>query len=188
MKGYEVISKIDQIITDADVIISSNGNISREVFHLVPQPQIYLRGSMGLPLSVALGVAISNPDKNVLAITGDGNFLMGLGASTTIAFYKPNNLKVLILDNEKYWTTGGQETVSCVIDYRSFFESLQVKNIQSFDATKEDISTNVLDSFIHAEDFAVLHLKIEEGKKKLSNIQWHPREIALRMRGRLNKP
>ncbi len=190
MKGYEVISKIGQIITDEDVIISSNGNISREVFHLVPQPQpqIYLRGSMGLPLSVALGVALSNPDKNVLAFTGDGNFLMGLGSSTTLAFYKPNNLKVLILDNQKYWTTGGQKTVSSVISYKAFFESLNVKNVQSVDITKEDISIEVLDSFVHAKDFAVLHLKIEEGKKKLSNIRWHPKEIALRVKGRLNKP
>jgi thiamine pyrophosphate-dependent acetolactate synthase large subunit-like protein len=96
MKGYEVIQALKHLIGENDLIVSSNGNISREVYHLLPRPQLYLRGSMGLPVSVGLGLALANPEKIILVITGDGNFLMGLGSMVTTAFYKPKNLKILI--------------------------------------------------------------------------------------------
>ncbi|MHA1355133.1 MAG: thiamine pyrophosphate-dependent enzyme, partial [Candidatus Heimdallarchaeota archaeon] len=72
MKEFEVISSLKELISDDIIIVSSNGNISREVFNLLPQPQVYLRGSMGLPVPIGLGLALANPDKQVLVITGDG--------------------------------------------------------------------------------------------------------------------
>ncbi|MFW9992299.1 MAG: thiamine pyrophosphate-dependent enzyme [Candidatus Odinarchaeota archaeon] len=185
MKGYEVISALKKHISENDVVVSSNGNISREVYHLLPKPQVYLRGSMGLPVAVGLGLVLANPDKKILVITGDGNFLMGLGSAATAAYYRPGNLKILVLDNSSYYTTGGQETVSSAIDYSKFLSSLDIGYERSKKASQDQIEQD-LSEFLISETFAVLHLAIEEGKKDLANIPWHPQEIAERMTSRLS--
>ena len=177
MKGYEVISELNQFINNDDLVVSSNGNISREVYHNLPKPQVYLRGSMGLPLGVGLGLAKMNPNKRIIVITGDGNFLMGLGSVVTAAYYKPRNLKILILDNSSYFTTGGQKTVSSVINYAKFLESLNIDYFKSIIASKESLK-DIIGTFYDTTSMCILHLIIEEGKKELSNIPWHPTEIA----------
>jgi thiamine pyrophosphate-dependent acetolactate synthase large subunit-like protein len=71
-----------------------------------------LWGGMGGAAVLGLGLAIAQPTKRVLVITGDGEMLMGLGALATIAVQKPANLSVVVLDNEHYSETGGQETAT----------------------------------------------------------------------------
>jgi thiamine pyrophosphate-dependent acetolactate synthase large subunit-like protein len=178
MKGYEVISSLQDFIGKDDLIVSSNGNISREVFHFLNRPQVYLRGSMGLPVGVGLGLAVMNPNRRVTVITGDGNLLMGFGSVVTAAYYKPKNLKILILDNSQYFTTGGQDTVSSVINYTKFFESLNIDNLQSLKASPSTLEDS-LGIFFNSKGFNVLHLIIEEGKKELQNIPWHPSKITV---------
>ncbi|HUT79629.1 MAG TPA: thiamine pyrophosphate-dependent enzyme [Candidatus Bathyarchaeia archaeon] len=177
MKGFEVIKSLKEFILESDVIVSSNGNISREVFHHLPQPQVYLRGSMGLPVSVGLGLALANPKKRILVITGDGNFLMGLGSSVTAAFYRPANLKILILDNNTYYTTGGQPTVSSALDYPKFLASFDIGYKYSKKANPDQIKDD-LSKFLTSDTFAILHLNIDESKEDLTNIPWHPEEIS----------
>lgn len=186
MKGIEVISALKDIIDDNDVIVSSNGNISREVFHTLPRPQVYLRGSMGLPVPVGLGLAIAKPDKRIIVITGDGNFLMGLGSFITSAFYKLKNLKILILDNLQYYTTGGQQTVSSAINYPKFLESFNIGYSRSTKASEDQIKKD-LTEFLNSETFSVLHLAIQASKESLENIPWHPEEITQKIIARLTK-
>ncbi len=183
MKGYEVISKLQDHIGDNDLIVSSTGNISREVFHFLPRPQVYLRGSMGLPVGVGLGLAIMNPDKRVTVITGDGNLLMGFGSIITAAYYKPHNFKILILDNSQYFTTGGQKTVSSAINYSKFLESLNIDYFHTVTASKEILSDH-LEKFVKSQGLSILHVKIEGGKKELENIPWHPTKISENVQNR----
>jgi thiamine pyrophosphate-dependent acetolactate synthase large subunit-like protein len=70
----------------------------------------YLWGAMGSAVTVGLGLALAQPDRRVLVITGDGEMLMGLGALATIAVKKPRNLAIAIIDNEHYGETGMQPT------------------------------------------------------------------------------
>ena len=184
MKGYEVVLALNNYIDKDDVIISSNGNISREVYHLLSKPQVYLRGSMGLPVAVGLGLALTNPDQKIIVITGDGNFLMGLGSFSTVAYYEPKNLKILILDNSQYYTTGGQKTVSSIINYSKFLDSMNVENYYSKIATQNQIDQD-LSEFLNSNTFSVLHLIIKESTKELENIPWHPEEITDRIRNKL---
>ena len=69
-----------------------------------------LWGGMGGAAMVGLGLALAQPERPVLVITGDGEMLMGLGALATIAVQAPPNLSVVVLDNERYGETGGQGT------------------------------------------------------------------------------
>lgn len=67
-------------------------------------------GAMGTAAMVGLGLALAQPSKRVLVITGDGEMLMGLGSLATIGVQKPANLAVVVIDNERYGETGMQAT------------------------------------------------------------------------------
>jgi thiamine pyrophosphate-dependent acetolactate synthase large subunit-like protein len=69
-----------------------------------------LWGAMGQAAMIGLGLALAQPRRRVLVITGDGEMLMGLGALATIGVQKPNNLTVAVIDNERYGETGMQKT------------------------------------------------------------------------------
>jgi thiamine pyrophosphate-dependent acetolactate synthase large subunit-like protein len=70
----------------------------------------YMLGSMGLAAPIALGVAIAQPGRRVLALEGDGSLLMQLGCLSTIAARAPANLIIVVWDNASYQITGGQPT------------------------------------------------------------------------------
>lgn len=70
----------------------------------------YLWGAMGSALTVGLGLALAQPKRRVLVLTGDGEILMGLGAIATVAVKKPANLAIAVIDNEHYGETGMQRT------------------------------------------------------------------------------
>ena len=67
-------------------------------------------GAMGQAAMMGLGLALAQPKRRVLVITGDGEMLMGLGALATIGAQRPRNLTVVVIDNERYGETGMQRT------------------------------------------------------------------------------
>jgi thiamine pyrophosphate-dependent acetolactate synthase large subunit-like protein len=69
-----------------------------------------LWGAMGGAAMIGLGLALAQPKRKVLVVTGDGEMLMGIGALATIAVQKPRNLSIVVLDNERYGETGMQQT------------------------------------------------------------------------------
>lgn len=69
-----------------------------------------LWGAMGGAVPVGLGLALAQPSRRVLVITGDGEMLMGLGSLATVAIQRPPNLAIVVLDNERYGETGMQLT------------------------------------------------------------------------------
>jgi len=70
----------------------------------------YLWGAMGLAVPIGLGLALAQPGKRVLVVTGDGEMLMGMGALATVGARRPQNLAVCVLDNEAFGETGGQQS------------------------------------------------------------------------------
>jgi len=69
-----------------------------------------LWGAMGSACMIGLGLALAQPGRRVLVVTGDGEMLMGLGSLATIGVQRPGNLAVVVLDNERYGETGMQKT------------------------------------------------------------------------------
>jgi thiamine pyrophosphate-dependent acetolactate synthase large subunit-like protein len=67
-------------------------------------------GAMGQAAMIGLGLALAQPRRRVLVVTGDGEMLMGLGALATIGVQRPANLSVVVIDNERYGETGMQTT------------------------------------------------------------------------------
>ena len=70
----------------------------------------YLWGAMGSAVPVGLGLALAQPKRRVLVVTGDGEMLMGLGSLATVGAKQPDNLAIAVLDNEHYGETGMQRT------------------------------------------------------------------------------
>src|SRR5882724_386263 len=96
-----------------EAVIGGIGNCNFDLFAAGHRPQnFYMLGSMGLACPIALGVALAQPERGVIALEGDGSILMGLGCLTTIANVKPRNLTIIIMDNSLYQITGGQKTAT----------------------------------------------------------------------------
>jgi thiamine pyrophosphate-dependent acetolactate synthase large subunit-like protein len=92
--------------TNFDLWAASSGPAERR------QPNFYMLGSMGLAVPIALGVALAQPRRKVIALEGDGSILMQLGCLATIAARGPKNLAIVIMDNGAYQITGGQKTLT----------------------------------------------------------------------------
>lgn len=69
-----------------------------------------LWGAMGGAVMIGLGIALAQPRRRVLVITGDGEMLMGIGSLATVGVQQPKNLAIVVLDNERYGETGQQLT------------------------------------------------------------------------------
>src|SRR3954470_13228043 len=67
-------------------------------------------GAMGQAAMFGLGLALAQPKRRVLVVTGDGEMLMGLGSLATIGVQQPANLSIVVIDNERYGETGMQVT------------------------------------------------------------------------------
>lgn len=68
----------------------------------------YSWGGMGLALPTALGLALAQPGRRILCLTGDGELMMGIGSLAVVADQAPRNLGILVIDNEAFSETGRQ--------------------------------------------------------------------------------
>jgi thiamine pyrophosphate-dependent acetolactate synthase large subunit-like protein len=98
---------------DAEPIVASLGHPAYDLFAAGDRPaNFYTWGSMGLASSIGLGLALARPDRRIFVVDGDGSLLMNLGSLATIGWTRPANLVLIVWDNERYGTTGGQETAT----------------------------------------------------------------------------
>ena len=94
-------------------IVASLGHPAYDLFAAGDRPEnFYTWGSMGLASSIGLGLALAQPERQIFVVDGDGSLLMNLGSLATIGWTGPANFVLVVLDNERYATTGGQETAT----------------------------------------------------------------------------
>lgn len=99
--------------TPEALIVSGLGSASYDVFASGDRDEnYYLWGAMGGAAPLGLGLALAQPDKPVVVITGDGEQLMGIGSLATIAARQPRNLTIVVLDNGHFGETGMQQSHS----------------------------------------------------------------------------
>ena len=93
------------------LVVTGLGSPSYDVVAAGDDPKnFYMWGGMGGAAMIGLGVAQAQPGRRTLVITGDGEMLMGLGSIATIGVQQPENLAIVVLDDEHYAETGMQET------------------------------------------------------------------------------
>lgn len=91
------------------LVVSGLGTSTYDLFAVSPAPEnAYFWNAMGLTVPAGLGLAIAQPQRRVLVVTGDGEMMMGIGSLCVIAAQAPANLSILVLDNEGFEETGGQ--------------------------------------------------------------------------------
>jgi thiamine pyrophosphate-dependent acetolactate synthase large subunit-like protein len=96
-------------LTRDEAVVAGIGNTNFDLYAAGHRPQnFYMLGSMGLACPIALGVALAQPERGVIALEGDGSILMALGCLATIGAVKPRNLTIVIMDNGLYQITGKQ--------------------------------------------------------------------------------
>ena len=127
---YKAIEKILAHVQPSDLVLSTTGMISREVFSTEDRPgNFYMIGSMGLLSSFGLGLALMAPEQRVFVLEGDGSALMSLGTLALIASENPSNLVHFILDNESYESTGRQPTISSKVDLAEVAKSCGYRQV-----------------------------------------------------------
>lgn len=106
----EVVARILKERGDA-LVVTGLGSTCWDAAAAGDDPRnFYVWGAMGGAAMVGLGLALAQPARRVLVITGDGEMLMGLGALATIAVQQSPNLSIVVIDNERYGETGMQST------------------------------------------------------------------------------
>jgi len=104
------VAKLLASVPDA-LVVTGLGSATYDVFAAGDRDtNYYLWGAMGGSTSLGLGLALAQPDKSVLIITGDGEQLMGIGSLATIAVKQPRNLTIVVLDNGHFGETGMQRS------------------------------------------------------------------------------
>lgn len=94
---------------DGALIIPGLGSPTWDCFAAGDAPEyLYSWGGMGLAVPTALGLALAQPQRRVVCITGDGEMMMGIGSLAVVADQAPKNLGILVLDNEHFGETGRQ--------------------------------------------------------------------------------
>jgi thiamine pyrophosphate-dependent acetolactate synthase large subunit-like protein len=112
MNALDVCRQLTSAAGDA-AVIASLGHPAYDLFAANDRPaNFYTWGSMGLASSIGLGLALAQPSRQVFVLDGDGSLLMNLGSLATIGWTRPANLAIVVLDNERYATTGGQDTAT----------------------------------------------------------------------------
>ena len=98
-----------------EAVVAGIGNTNWDLYGAGHRPQnFYMLGSMGLACPIAMGVALAQPERGVIALEGDGSILMMLGCLTTIGKVAPRNLTIVIWDNGIYQITGKQPAATAV--------------------------------------------------------------------------
>jgi thiamine pyrophosphate-dependent acetolactate synthase large subunit-like protein len=93
------------------LVVAGLGNTAWDITAAGDRPLNFpLWGAMGGAAMVGLGLALAQPQRRVLVVTGDGELLMGMGSLATIAVQHPPNLAIVVFDNERYGETGMQAT------------------------------------------------------------------------------
>ena len=106
------VARILQARGDA-LVVAGLGSAAYDLYAAGDTPlNFYLWGAMGGAAMLGLGLALAQPQRRVVVLTGDGEMLMGLGSLATIAAARPANLALIVLDNEHYGETGMQPSAS----------------------------------------------------------------------------
>lgn len=93
------------------LVVTGLGAATYDVGITGDRPQnFYLWGAMGGTAMIGLGLAIAQPRRHVLVITGDGEMLMGMGSLATVAGAGVRNLSIAVLDNARFGETGSQRS------------------------------------------------------------------------------
>jgi thiamine pyrophosphate-dependent acetolactate synthase large subunit-like protein len=113
MNRFDLTKRLVGGLKNEEAVIGGIGNTNFDLWAAGRRPQnFYMLGSMGLAIPIAVGVALAQPARPVIALEGDGSLLMQLGCLATVAMLAQKNLTIVVMDNGIYQITGSQPTAA----------------------------------------------------------------------------
>jgi thiamine pyrophosphate-dependent acetolactate synthase large subunit-like protein len=162
MQRYDYLKAIAPHAEDALVVCT--GWAAREWWALRPGEGNLKTRTLGLVSSIAAGLAIALPHRKVIAIDGDGAFLMNLCGLPTIALQHPGNLIHLLFDNEIYEASGGTATASRNSDAVALALGAGYK--RAIWVSKPEAFTNEFTNAWERGELSLIAAKVDPGQPK----------------------
>ncbi len=170
----EAIQTVAAALGEKDVIVSTTGMISRELFEYRTskneghERDFLTVGSMGHASQIALGIAMEKPDRRVWCFDGDGASIMHMGSMAIVASKQPSNYVHVVFNNGAHDSVGGQPTVGLNIDLPAIAKAVGYKHIVSVD-NKEDLENqlSIINSKLSINEYPVfLEIRVKKGNRK----------------------
>tara|TARA_B100000700_G_scaffold331812_1_gene469437 strand:- start:16660 stop:17817 length:1158 start_codon:yes stop_codon:yes gene_type:complete len=162
---------IDLIIKNSnldrdDIFVCTTGLPSRELYELRSKHGKFLDrdflvvGGMGHANQIALGIALSQPDRRVICLDGDGAILMHMGSMTTVGASKQKNLFHIVLNNGAHDSVGGQKTTAFDVNLSDIAKNTGYENVFSVSNEEDLVKTLITINNLKGPIFLEIRLKI----------------------------
>lgn len=147
MRRLDALTAVYDRVADR-VVVTIMGAVAAELQSIGHRPNFfYLQHAMGLASSLGLGIALAQPERQVIVFDGDGSVLMNLGGLTTLARYRPANLLHVVFDNESLLSVGGFPTATST--------GSDLAGIAAAAGVPRTVTVRTLDEFVAAFDQAL---------------------------------
>lgn len=170
----EAIQIVAAALGEKDVIVSTTGMISRELFEYRTakneghERDFLTVGSMGHASQIALGIAMEKPDRRVWCFDGDGAIIMHMGSMAIVASKQARNFVHVVFNNGAHDSVGGQPTVGLKIDLPAIAKAVGYQHVYSVD-NKESLENHlsILNSHLSITEGPVfLEIRVKKGNRK----------------------
>ncbi len=193
MSREEAIEVILDHLPDDTIYSATTGRATRELFFLREKrnegkEHDFLNvGSMGHASSVALGIALSRPDRKVVALDGDSAAIMHMGAMTMVSKVNAPNFMHIILNNGAHESVGGQPSAGHLLDFTKIAEGCGYKTIGKAVKSEEDLIA-AIEKLKNCGHASFIDCRIHKGlSRKLPPIIFDHREAIDKLIEELNK-
>ncbi len=165
----DALKTIMPLLNKNDIIVSTTGKLSRELFELREargenhDSDFLTVGGMGHASSIALGIALQKPGRNVYCFDGDGATIMHMGAQAIIGSNKPPNFRHVVFNNGAHDSVGGQPTTGYNIDIPTIAKA-NGYNIAQRAETIEEISAK-FGQLQLSQGPALLEIRVKKGAR-----------------------
>ena len=172
MTREEAIQTVASALSSKDVIVSTTGMISRELFEARAawgqghERDFLTVGSMGHASQIALGIALEKTDRRVWCFDGDGATIMHMGSMAIVASKKPANYIHVVFNNGAHDSVGGQPTVGLSIDLAAVAKALGYSAAFSVSTIQELKSQLSILNSQFSEGPVLIEVKVKKGNRK----------------------
>ncbi len=166
----EALKLVINHLKESEVVVSTTGMLSRELFEYRERlnqghhRDFLTVGSMGHSSSIALGIALSKPDRQVYCLDGDGAALMHMGSMGIIGQKHPHNFKHLIFNNGAHDSVGGQPTAGFEVDLKEIAKACGY-NLSLRAENKKELEEKML-LLKQSEGPSLLEIRVSKGNRK----------------------
>lgn len=166
----EAIQTVAGFLNDEDMIVSTTGKSSRELFEYRANNNqghgndFLTVGSMGHSSSIALGIALNSPEKKIFCFDGDGAVLMHMGSLALVGSKKPKNFYHVMFNNSAHESVGGLPTIMSNIDIEKMVLACGYE--KTYTCCDIDELKNILPEFIESEGPVFLNIDVSIASRK----------------------